>query len=70
MILMYNQDGMKELSHNEADIILRKYVRPKLHYQTLNKARKKYLSMIFGEYAKRIHLFPSFVERLRGEGHQ
>ena len=25
--------------------------------------------MTFGEYSKRVHLFPSFVERLRTAGH-
>ena len=67
---MYNNpEAAKELTHNESSIILQKYMRHKVHYQTLNKARKIYLEMLFGMYSKRVHLFPSFVERLRGKGH-
>ena len=61
--------GTKELTHSEADLIFNKYVRRKIHYQTLSKARKEYLEMLFGMYSRRVHLFPSFVERLRAEGH-
>ena len=67
---MYNMHGgTKELTHSEADLIFNKYVRRKIHYQTLSKARKEYLEMLFGMYSRRVHLFPSFVERLRAEGH-
>ena len=69
MILVANQEGASELTHGECAKILKKYVRRKICYQTLNLARKKYLEIIFGEFSKRVHLFPSFVERLEAEGH-
>ena len=69
MILASNQDGTSELTHRECAVILKGYVRRQLCYQTVNSARKKYLEIICGEYAKRVHLFPSFVERLRSKGH-
>ena len=69
MILMSAHEGTKQVTHNEAGIILKKYVRRKIPYQTLNTVRCNYLALLYGEQARRVQMFPAFLERLKHQGH-